>query len=76
LVLDQKILSTLPAEYGSSIEALRGLLQYSFVEITCDDGIQYGLQAYGKEALELYRVALENIFKEQKPPMFSYINKT
>jgi hypothetical protein len=51
-------------------------IEYTFVEITCADGIQYGLQAYGKEALELNRVALANISKEQKPPMFCYINKS
>jgi hypothetical protein len=41
----------------------------SFVEITCSDGNQYGLQAYGKEALELNRVAVRNIPKEQISPM-------
>jgi hypothetical protein len=34
-------------------------IDYSFVEITCSDGIQYGLQAYGNEALELNRVAIQ-----------------
>ena len=36
--------------------------QYSFVEITCSEGnngSQYGLHAYEKEASELNRVALE-----------------
>jgi hypothetical protein len=27
--------------------------EYSFVEVNCSDGTQYGLQAYGNEALEL-----------------------
>jgi hypothetical protein len=36
-----------------------------FVEVTCSDGVQYGLQAYGKEALELNRIATKNIAKEQ-----------
>jgi hypothetical protein len=43
----------------SSTELANGI-QYSFVEITCSDGSQYGLQAYGKEAEELNRVALQN----------------
>jgi hypothetical protein len=43
----------------SSTELANGI-QYSFVEITCSDGSQYGLQAYGKEAAELNRVALQN----------------
>jgi hypothetical protein len=63
-------------EISASLSHLSNGVEYSFVEITCDDGVQYGLQAYGKEALELNRVALENTSKEQKPPMFSYINKT
>jgi hypothetical protein len=32
-------------------------VEYSFVEVTCDNGTQYGIQAYAKEALELNRVA-------------------
>jgi len=31
--------------------------EYSFVEVNCSDGTQYGLQAYGNEALEPNRVA-------------------
>ena len=63
-------------EISASLSHLSNGVEYSFVEITCDDGIQYGLQAYGKEALELNRIAHENISKEQKPPMFIYVNKT
>ena len=63
-------------EISASLSHLSNGVEYSFVEITCDDGIQYGLQAYGKEALELNRIARENISKEQKPPMFIYVNKT
>jgi hypothetical protein len=29
-------------------------MEYFFVEVTCSDGTQYGLQAYG-EASELYK---------------------
>jgi hypothetical protein len=63
-------------EISASLSHLSNGVEYSFVEITCDDGIQYGLQAYGKEALELNRIAHENISKEQKPPMFIHVNKT
>ena len=63
-------------EISASLSHLSNGVEYSFVEITCDDGVQYGLQAYGKEALELNRIARENISKEQKPPMFIYVNKT
>jgi hypothetical protein len=63
-------------EISASLSHLSNGVEYSFVEITCDDGVQYGLQAYGKEALELNRIAHENISKEQKPPIFIYVNKT
>jgi hypothetical protein len=33
--------------------------EYSFVEVNCSDGTQYGLQAYGNEALEPNRVACQ-----------------
>ena len=56
-------------EVSTSLSHLTNGIEYSFVEITCVDGIQYGLQAYGQEALELNRVALENIPKEQIFPM-------
>jgi hypothetical protein len=32
-------------------------LKYYFVEVTCSDGIQYGIQAYGDEAEDLYKEA-------------------
>jgi hypothetical protein len=30
-------------------------IEYFFVEVTCDDSTQYGIQAYGEEAIELYK---------------------
>ena len=56
-------------QVSTSLSHLTNGIEYSFVEITCVDGIQYGLQAYGQEALELNRVALENIPQEQIFPM-------
>jgi hypothetical protein len=56
-------------EISTSLSHLTNGIEYTFVEITCIDGIQYGLQAYGQEALELNRVALENIPKKQISPM-------
>ena len=29
--------------------------EYCSVEVTCDDGSQYGIQAFGDEAIELYK---------------------
>jgi hypothetical protein len=56
-------------EISTSLSHLINGIEYSFVEITCSNGIQYGLHAYGQEALELNRVALDNISKKQIPPM-------
>ncbi|MGH9978436.1 MAG: hypothetical protein ACRD8Z_21790 [Nitrososphaeraceae archaeon] len=53
-------------EIFTSLSHLANGIVYSFVEVTCIDGIQYGLQAYGNEALKLNRIALENIPKEQQ----------
>ena len=33
-------------------------IEYCAVEITCDDATQYGIQAYGEEAIELHNEAL------------------
>lgn len=47
----------------SNISYLTNEIEYSFVEVTCDHDMQYRLQAYGKEAIELHEAALENISK-------------
>ena len=36
---------------------MRNGIEYCFIEVTCSNGTQYGLQAYGEEAKELYREA-------------------
>ena len=33
-------------------------IEYCAVEITCEDTTQYGIQAYGEEAIELHKEAL------------------
>ena len=52
----------------SNISQLTNGIDYAFVEVTCDDGSQYGLQAFGKEAVDLHRRALE-ISKKTMPPI-------
>ena len=37
------------------ISYLRNGVEYCSVEVTCDDGSQYGIQAYGDEAIDLYK---------------------
>jgi hypothetical protein len=51
------------AEINSSLSHLGNGVAYSFVEVTCSDGIQYGLQAYGNEALELHNAAFQELSK-------------
>jgi hypothetical protein len=42
-------------------------IQYCVVEVTCDNEEQYGIQAFGEEAIELRREALkQSISKEDK----------
>jgi hypothetical protein len=38
-----------------SISHMRNGVEYYSVEVSCDDGSQYGIQAYGDEAIELYK---------------------
>jgi hypothetical protein len=54
---------------STSLTVLENGIKYSFVEVTCSDGIKYDLQAYGNEALELNKVAQEIIPEEQEPQM-------
>ena len=45
---------------SKDITVLRNGAEYCFIEVTCDDGIQYGIQAYGDEAVELHKEALKH----------------
>lgn len=51
------------AEINSSLSHLANGIAYSFVEVTCKDGSQCGLQAYGNQALELHRAAFQELLK-------------
>jgi hypothetical protein len=51
------------SEITANLSYLANGVEYSFVEVTCNDGIQYGLQAYGKEALELNKIAFQELLK-------------
>jgi hypothetical protein len=53
--------------YGGSITRSSGIVSvltngipYFFVEVTCQDGSQYGIPAYGEEAIELHKEATRN----------------
>ena len=41
-------------------------IEYCAVEITCDDATQYGIQAYGEEAIELHEEALRHYMLEKE----------
>ena len=43
---------------SQNISHLSNGIEYCLIEITCDDGIQYGIQACGDEAIELHKEAL------------------
>jgi len=36
-------------------------VEHYFVEVTCEDGIQYGLQAYGEEAIASYKETMKTL---------------
>lgn len=57
--LDDLLSSGHVTETYANISQLTNGIDCTFVEVTCDDGSQYGLQAYGKEAIDLHRRALE-----------------
>ena len=42
-----------------SVSHLENGIEYCLVEVTCDDGEQYGIQAFGSEAVQLHKEALE-----------------
>ena len=55
---------------SNSASHLENGIDYCIVEVTCDDGEQYGIQAFGREAEQLYKEALsrsETLPKEEQP---------
>lgn len=42
-----------------SVSHLTNGIEYCLVEITCNDGEQYGIQAFGREAVQLHKEALK-----------------
>lgn len=67
--LNELLCSEKLRDISAHLSQLANGIDYIFVEITCNDDIQYGLLAYGKEALELHRKVLEicEKQKEEKP---------
>jgi hypothetical protein len=46
------------SKLSHSESRLENGIEYCLVEVTCDDGQQYGIQAFGEEAVELHHEAL------------------
>ena len=47
-----------------SLRTLDNGVEHYFVEVTSKEGIQYGLQAYGNEAVELYKQTMRAIGRD------------
>ena len=47
--------------YPQRLRILDNGVEHYFVEVTCEDGIQYGLQAYGEEAIALYKETMTTL---------------
>ena len=49
--------------YAENLRKLDNGLEHYFVEVSSGDGIQYGLQAYGEEAISLYKETMKTFGK-------------
>jgi hypothetical protein len=49
--------------YSENLRKLDNGVEHYFVEVACIDGIQYGLQAYGEEAISLYKETMKTLGK-------------
>lgn len=45
--------------WSRRIEIMNNGIEYYFVEVTCKGGIQYGIQAYGEEAIALHNETMK-----------------
>ena len=60
---------------SNSVSHLENGIDYCNVEVTCDDGEQYGIQAFGREAEQLYKEALSRseTLRKEEPPALSLV---
>ena len=47
--------------YPERLRILDNGVEHYFVIVTCEDGIQYGLQAFGEEAIALYKETMKTL---------------
>ena len=50
--------------YPESLRTLDNGVEHYFVEVTTKEGIQYGLQAYGNEAVELFKQTMRALGRD------------
>ena len=50
--------------HPENLRKLDNGVEHYFVEVTCNDGIQYGLQAYGEEAISLYKETMKTLGRD------------
>ena len=62
----RRLLSTDQSSYRQDILHMTNGIEYCAVGITPDDRTQYGIQAYGEEAIELYKEALRRYVLEKE----------
>ena len=53
--IDKKNIHCYITKKSQNISNMRNGVEYCSVEVSCDDGSQYGIQAYGNEAIDLYK---------------------
>lgn len=49
--------------WARTVEPMTNGLEYYFVEVACCDGIVYGIEAYGEEAIALHNETMELLKK-------------
>ena len=50
-------------QYPENLRKLVNGAEHYYVEVNCSDGIQYGLQPYGEEAISLYKETMKTLGK-------------
>jgi hypothetical protein len=57
------------SKMSRTVSYLQNGIEYCHIEVTCGDGEQYGIQAFGQEAVELHNEALklsQSLQKEER----------
>jgi hypothetical protein len=62
----RRLLSTDQSSYYQDVLHMTNGIEYCAVEITRDDGTQYGIEAYGEEAIKLHKEALRHYMLEKE----------